>query len=99
MSRPQYLMVPFHDSQFAAFSKKGDREPSPLLYTMISDLILDPSAAEIDAQKALDEFASWKIPCEGITEENILTSQYWQLNITSLLSIARSPTIINALKP
>ena len=92
-------MVPFHDSQFAAFSKKGDREPSPLLYTMISDLILDPSAAEIDAQKTLDEFASWKIPCEGITEENILTSQYWQLNITSLLSIARSPTIINALNP
>ena len=81
------------------FLKKGDREPSPLLYTMISDLILGPSAAEIDAQKVLDEFASWKIPCEGITEENILTSQYWQLNITSLLSIARSPTIINALKP
>ena len=29
-------------------------------------------AAEIDAQKALDEFASWDIPCEGITEENKL---------------------------
>ena len=25
-------------------------------------------AAEIDAQKALDEFASWDIPCEGIDE-------------------------------
>ena len=29
-------------------------------------------AAEIDAQKALYEFASWDIPCEGITEENKL---------------------------
>lgn len=29
-------------------------------------------AAQIDAQKALDEFASWDIPCEGITEENKL---------------------------